>query len=191
MTQKSFSTMRAILFTTTFCLGNFSWAKTFTVESGEVKFVAIGKPGFLKINGHSNQKAPEGEIQVSKEGLTAKFAIAISHFDTGISLRNEHMKEKYLEVQKFPEAQLKVAMPLFKEESLHEKYEGDFAGELTLHGETRPVQGKLSFEPVAKMAKASFAIKVSDFKIDVPKYMGVTVSETVDVTTEIKLRDGQ
>lgn len=91
---------------------------------------------------------------------------------TGIELRDKHMKEKYLEVGKFPEAHLKSAAGK----------DGKFKGELTVHGVTKPVEGTYEFKGQELVAK--FNVKASDFKISQAKYMGVGVEDDVEVKAQ-------
>lgn len=161
-------------------------ALTFKTNGGDVKFVAVGKPGFLKIKGTSNGSYAKGNLNLSADSLTGEFEFDLNILDTGIDLRNEHMKEKYLEVKKFPSAKLSLKPLALKRTDLDSKIEKEFSGTLSLHGVENPVTGKFTYNPKGKLAVAQFTINVSDYKIDVPKYLGVTVSETVDVEVNSK-----
>ncbi len=147
------------------------------VRSGSVSFLAKGNPGFMKIEG----KGPEGMRGVL-DGQRGKFIFPLKNLETGIDLRDEHMKEKYLEVEKFPDAVLE----LLNAENLTgpgSDSSGSFRGRLTLHGVTKEVSGEYEFSGTKLIA--SFSIKLSDFGIDVPSWMGVTVADIVDLKTDI------
>lgn len=150
------------------------------MTSGQLNFTAIGSPGILKIRGTSNDKAPQGQVEIVNGEASGEFSFNLSGLDTGIGLRDDHMKNKYLEVEKYPEAKLKVSGLKLTPEEIATGVGRAFTGQLTLHGETKEVSGQFEIDKAGKL-KASFPIKVSDFKIDVPKYMGITVSETVEV----------
>lgn len=163
-------------------------ATTLTVTSGEVKFTAIGKPGFLKIKGESKEKFPTGAIKIENGNATGNFDFDLKSLDTGINLRNEHMKDKYLQVGQYPTAQLSIKSFPIEEKDLNTNFKKSFKGTLTLHNVTKDINGDIEYTASSKKTLVHFTIKVSDFKIDVPQYMGVTVSETVDIETSLQFK---
>lgn len=169
-------------------LGTSAGAETMGVQGGDVKFTAVAKPGFLKIRGESKDKAPTGQLEFKDEGVKGAFAFDLRSLETGIDMRNEHMKEKYLEVGKFPTATFALDSVAAKASDLDKDLNKTFSGQLTLHGETKPVSGDFAYSAKERKIVAKFPIKVSDFKIDVPKYLGVTVGESVDVEVSLKLK---
>lgn len=142
---------------------------------GEVKMTVIGKPSLIKINGKG--EAPTGELKITDGKVNGEFKFDLSTLDTGIELRDEHMRDKYLQVNEHPEATLKI-------KDLEQKPSGEFKGELTLHGVTKPVTGQFKMGD-KKSVEAAFKIKLSDYQIDIPKYMGITVADEVDVKVNI------
>lgn len=167
--------------------------KAFAIEdlelktaAGAVKFTAIGKPGFLKIRGDSKDAFPAGKLMIKKHKASGEFSFVLDKLQTGISLRDEHMKKKYLEVDKFPEAKVTLAEITLPASDLADS-KGTFSGKLNLHGVTKEISGKYTFSSKSKKIDAEFEIKVSDFKIEIPKYLGITVSESVQIEVEIKL----
>jgi hypothetical protein len=89
--------------------------------------------------------------------------------DTGISLRNKHLRETYLEVNKGPgydqatvsEIDLKGLNPNTPQGK------GSFTGALTLHGVTKAVTGSVDVRQAGGglQVKASFPINLSDYSI--------------------------
>ncbi len=160
-------------------------AAAFTVkpEPGSVEFLAVGKPGFLKIHGKNATIIGSADL---KEGhLFGKFVVDLNQFQTGIDLRDEHMKKKYLETEKFPNATLEIKkMGLNSKDSV----DVDFSGDLTLHGVTRSIAGKasVSYQTGGKQAhvKASMKFHISDYNIAIPEYLGVKVADEVTVSTD-------
>ncbi len=165
----------------------FASAAELISQSGTVKFTAIGKPGFLKIRGESKGSYPNGKIKIDKNAINGEFSFDLKSLDTGIELRNEHMKDKYLEVSKYATAKLTLT-PITSPSSELKDMKEKFTGELSLHGVTKKIDGNYQYWGKDKKVKADFEIKVSDFKIDIPKYLGVTVSETVQIEIEITLK---
>lgn len=156
------------------------------MTSGQLNFTAIGSPGILKIRGDAKDSSPKGQVEIKDGEASGEFTFALKALDTGIGLRDSHMKNKYLEVEKFPEAKLRVAGLKISHDEIKAGVRKEFSGQLTLHGETKDVKGKFEIDKTGKL-KAAFPILVSDFKIDVPKYMGITMSETVDIELESQL----
>lgn len=144
-------------------------------DGGAVEMTVIGRPSLIKINGKG--APPEGEVQIENGKVSGEFKFELTTLDTGIELRDRHMREKYLRVQDHPEAVLKI-------KDLPQNSSGDFTGQLTLHGVTKPVSGKFKTGE-KKSVDASFKVKLSEFNIDIPKYMGITVADEVDVKVNI------
>lgn len=157
--------------------------------TGQVKFLAIGKPGFLKIKGESQGKSPTGDILVENNAATGQMSFSLNHLTTGLGLRDQHMKEKYLEIQKFPEASLKILPISISETDLKNKIKKSFTGQLNLHGITKDISGQFTFDSQTKEVSAAFKIVLSDFGIDIPEYLGVTVSETVEIDVQLLLSE--
>lgn len=124
------------------------------------------------------------ELSVAESSGKIHFVVPLANVDTGISLRNKHMREKYLEVGKYPNAELVVDRSALNVPPDGQTSTGSVVGSMTIHGQTRPVTVRYS----ARRAGASFAISgqvpldVRDFGIRIPSYLGVTVKPNVEVT---------
>jgi polyisoprenoid-binding protein YceI len=139
-----------------------SFAATTTAISGSVTANAIGSPVF------------DGSLAVDLRTL-----------DTGIGLRNEHLRENYLEVGKgpgFDTATLsKIEVKGFSPDAPEGK--GVFTGALTLHGVTNTVTGAVDVrqEAAGLRVKASFPVNLAEYSIRKPRYLGMGVKDTVEV----------
>jgi hypothetical protein len=148
-----------------------------------VKFVASG-PGGVSIVGETDQ------LRVNDDGHFVAIACPLDTLHTGIGLRDRHMKEKYLEVDKYPKAELRVERALLTFPPADGKTTRDARGELTLHGKTK----KLIFHYVATRIgsgfklSAEFSINMSDFGIEVPSYLGVKVKPEVEVSAQFQVQ---
>lgn len=153
-------------------------------EKSTVLFHAIGNPSFLKVDGFANQL--QGEFTIEKNMVKGTARIALENFDTGINLRNTHMKEKYLEVKSYPEAKFILESLKIPQALSSEKQSLDFKGKLTLRNKDKDIQGRV--ELVKKDSeisiRAEFKCKISDFNIKEPGYKGITVADEVEVTVE-------
>lgn len=153
------------------------------VESGKVEFLAIGKPSFLKVKGTGT--APKGSLTIEGDKASGEFTFDLSTLDTGIALRNEHMKDKYLEVGKHPTATIR-----FKDASAKEGSKQTIPAEMELHGVKKPVTLEATLKPEGdkKVATASFKFKLTDYQIEIPTHLGITIADEVSVTIESTLK---
>ncbi len=96
-----------------------------------------------------------------------KLVVELDKVKTGISMRDGHMREKYLDTKKYPNATLTDLVG----------DGGKFKGKLTVRDKTKDVEGTYKIE--GETAKAEFDIKVSDYGIDAPNYHGVGLEDGV------------
>ncbi len=153
-----------------------------SASASQVGFEAKGPAGF-KIDGST------GDLTVSEIGGNVIVTVALGNLNTGIDLRDHHMKEKYLEVPKFPAAILAVPRSGLHMPGVGERIEADVQGALTLHGETRPVSVHYDAKSdgSATVAHGKFHINMNEFGINVPTYLGVTVKPDVDVSANFQV----
>lgn len=176
-----------LLIALTFLVPNLLWALPIQLGEGKTQFLALGNPGFLKIKGKGT--APRGTLTISAGKLNGKVSVDLKSLDTGMSLRNQHMKEKYLQVEKFPVAQLEFKnAPIGGEWSLTKPAlkEKKIPATLTLHGQSQTVEVVASVNDEGEL-KSTVETNVSDFNIDIPTFMGVTVADKVKIEVEAKL----
>lgn len=125
----------------------------------------------------SDRLTVEGELKVNSDGFSAKnITLSIDSLETGLSLRNNHMKKNYFEVGKYPKAVLLEATGS----------QGKFKGKLEVHGVQKEVEGKYRVNEGALETK--FSCRLSDFNIQEAKYMGVGVEDEVMVYTTIPVK---
>ena len=94
-----------------FLITSYSFAVPIDLSTteGKVEFLAVGQPSALKIRGKlSDEKPISGSLEVVDGSLSGTAKVKLDGFDTGIELRNRHMKEKYLETGKYPETAVKL-----------------------------------------------------------------------------------
>ncbi len=189
-------------------LGSVAWALSqFQIPSdaGTLNFQAVGKPAMIRIKGESS-KGPEGNIEVNGSHVSGVVKFSLENLTTGIETRDKHMKEKYLEVGKFPTATLNIKK--LQIEDINKSSKADFEGDLTLHGETHPVTGTVTYEVQElkrglasesatgvsifdRNAHAEFKLNISKYNIPVPSYLGITVAEEVTVSMAFKINEAK
>ena len=175
--------LMAVLFL--FSFGASAAPQSLTPKGGQVSMLAKGKPNFIKIEGIG--AAPTGKVTVDGNKIEGEFTFKLATLDTKNETRNDHMKNKYLEVEKYPDAVLaikKVATPATWSLAKPALADAPFEGMLTMHGETKPVAGTLSVTD-KKAVSAKFHLNMPDFKVATPSFAGITVADGVDVDVAI------
>src|SRR5262245_46279361 len=150
----------------------------------QVSFVAVGPAG-LRIEGKSS------ELRVTDRPDAVVVTVPLAKLETGISLRDHHMHEKYLESQKYPNAQLAVARSAIKFPTDGQSSEGTVPATLALHGKSKTVS--VHYQAARKGGaydvKGNVKVDFREFGIDVPSYLGATVKPPVDVNVAFVLDD--
>lgn len=119
----------------------------------------------------------EGDLQVAGDGFRAKkIALLLETLETGLSLRNEHMKKKYFEVALYPKAVLLEAVGS----------QGKFKGKLIVHGVEKAIEGQ--YRVREGMLETEFSCRLSDFKIKEANYMGVGVEDEVSIHASLPIK---
>lgn len=160
---------------------------TAQTDGSSVNFLAVGRPSMLKIHGKAT--GPEAKFQLEADKLSGTAEFELAKLDTGINMRNEHMKDKYLQVKDHPKAKLTltdVAVDPAFATALTNSGEKPFKGKLLLKGQERDVSG--NYTAKNGLVQAKFQIKLTEFGIEIPSYLGVTVAETVDVSVDLALK---
>ncbi len=164
---------------------------TLEASKGKTEFLAIGRPSALKINGKGS--GPTGTLELRKAGddliVSGEAVVDLSSLDTGIGLRDRHMKETYLETGKFKTARLLLKDAKVPRSSLERGGEVKVPALLDLHGQLKPIEiaMTLSKKEDAIVSASKFKIKLSEFAINIPKYAGITVADEVEVRTETEV----
>ncbi len=160
--------------------------RKFETQGGAVEALVIGKPSLLKIL--AKGEPPRGRLTVEGAKVEGTFEFELTSLNSGIELRDDHMKNRYLKVNEHPKATLQIRGLRLAEEFSEERPEvgeTEFTGDLTLHGVTKPVRGRFKIGEDRKVS-ADFKLKLTDFQIEIPSYMGITVADEVQVRVAIE-----
>jgi polyisoprenoid-binding protein YceI len=149
-----------------------------------VELVAGGWPSAQEIPGKG--KGLHGRIVVAGSSAQGRVSFDLQSLDTGIGLRNRHMKEEYLETARYPQATLTLTRVDLQGLAGEPAFSGrrvPFEGLLDLHGVSRAVSGeaRLTRDGSGVTVDAAFAVRTGDFGIRTPSYLGITVAEEVKV----------
>jgi polyisoprenoid-binding protein YceI len=155
-----------------------------SIGETDVKFYAKGLAG-LKIAGSGTT------LKASEAGGKIKVVVPLTGLDTGIDLRDEHLK-KAINVGAHPNATLEVDRAALKFPKDKETLEGQAKGTLTLNGNAQPT----SFTYKVKRTGSDYHVEDGTVIIDITKHgielpcmAGACVTKDVKVTVKFKLRD--
>jgi polyisoprenoid-binding protein YceI len=127
-------------------------------------------------------KTLSGEVTAAPGDPTLRgtLQVDLQTLETGIGLRDRHMRDNYLEVKKGPEYAVATL-----EQIRIEKLDGQttFKGTLLLHGQRKEVTGtaQLKQQDGRVRVDAEFPVRVSEFAIPKPTYLGVGVTDEVKI----------
>ena len=168
---------------------------TFGQNEARTNVTFVGEAELETIHGFTNKIS--GEVKTDGEKLleSAIFKVKVADMETGIELRDEHMRgEGWLDASQFPTIQLELTKATQKEGS-----KWAFEGKLTIKGVSQTVSGeaKIKFVDEEKAArfklgdgawvqvKTSIVISLSDFGIEVPDQAGAKVSDSWTLGVDI------
>lgn len=121
---------------------------------------------------------------------TGELRVDLSTLDTGIGLRNEHLRNSYLELHRGPEfhdAVLSGIVLDVPQRAGDGRHETRFSGTLTLHGVQRTVGGEaeLRRRDGRMRVDARFSLSLDAFDIPPPRYLGIGVRDRIEITVEL------
>jgi polyisoprenoid-binding protein YceI len=159
------------------------------IERGDVKILVPLKPG-----GAFTATTPSLSGTLALEGskparLAGEVSMELATIDTGISLRNQHLRENYLEVAKGEGFSRAVLSDIHLSQVAGETFDGTtpFTGTLLLHGVKRPVTGTVEIhrEGEGRRVRAEFPLVLTDFAVTPPEYLGVGVGSKLLVKVSL------
>lgn len=154
-------------------------AKLARTGTPQVAFHASGPAG-MKIVGTTS------DLDVDEQGSKIVIRVPLRNLTTGIALRDDHMRNKYLQVGSYPNAELTVDRSALRLPAGDGNASGDANGTMAIHGKTKNVSFHYN---VAKSGGTlhvggTTKLDIKDYGIDVPSYLGVTVKPDIDVEVQ-------
>jgi polyisoprenoid-binding protein YceI len=130
----------------------------------------------------------EGEDLTNKS--TLYFEVNLDALDTGIGLRNRHMKENYLETFRYPYAQFNGKI-ISEEKESENKSKVVVEGEMFIHGVAKKIMinGIVEKNKPSYRIKSEFMIKLSDYKIEIPSLMFMRISEDIKLVLDFYIKE--
>lgn len=153
----------------------------FKKDSGSTIFKATALG--LKFDGKGT--GPLGTVKI-EDTISGELLVDLNSLDTGIGLRNTHMKDNYLETKNFPQGKLILeSVEGFNLSSPDGNYK--FKGRLIVRGVEKPVENAtvvIKKNPSGYEIEAQFDTKISDFAIPIPKYAGLALKDAIQVVVK-------
>lgn len=112
------------------------------------------------------------------------FSVPIRTFEFKKSLMQEHFNENFMESDQYPKATFKGKINDYRKQQ--GKQQVTATGDLEIHGVTHEVSvpGEIDFSDQEVKIKASFPVKVADYKIKIPSMVVSNIAEVVEVTID-------
>jgi len=155
------------------------------IIKSDIAFTAVGKPAFIKANGHVPLK--KSDLTMKKDLLSGSLTVSLAMLDSGIELRDTHLKEKYLHTVKHPIATLTFKGQKIMKSTSKQKV----TGTLMFHGKEKEITIEALITKVDKVIKvqSDFDFLLTDYGVELPSFQGITAANKVKlkVNTEIML----
>lgn len=168
-------------------------AATFTITPGSEGTLVVfeSKAPMESFTGRTT--AITGQITLDPSALAdsvpVEVAVDLLQLDTGIELRNQHMRENHLHTERFPRAVFRGAKLLGEHPARLESGQPvtlQIAGEFECHGVkkplTTPVEVKWDAETNRLHFATTFVVFLADYDIPRPKMLFVKLDEKQTVT---------
>ena len=172
-----------------------SGVETWTVASGDVRVrcrMTVGGAFDAVTSSLSGalRSSPPGGASWSGD-----LRVDLATLDTGIALRNDHLRGNYLEVERGPDFRQAVLSGIALADPFPDQSgqrETRFSGTLTLHGVRRAIEGEaeLRRDDGRMQVEATFSLSLEAFDVPPPRYLGVGVRDVVEVTVTFEARGG-
>ena len=135
-------------------------------------------PGGFSLEGKTHQ------LRIEDDGTMLKIIVPLSEMQTGIALRDRHMREKYLEVQKYPDAVLALPWSAVKLPEDGRSLDGTAPGTMTLHGKSHEVQVRyrIARSGARYQVSGNIPLDIRHYGIEMPSYFGVTVQPEIETS---------
>jgi polyisoprenoid-binding protein YceI len=169
--------LATVAFASTFALT--AYAKLTRTGTPAVAFHASGPAG-MKIVGQTS------DLDVDDQGAKVVIKVPLRNLTTGIALRDDHMRNKYLQVGSYPNAELSVDRATIHFPNGDGTATGDAQGTMAIHGKTKNVSFHYTVARTGGSLHVGGTTKLDlrDYGIDVPSYLGVTVKPDIDVEVQ-------
>jgi polyisoprenoid-binding protein YceI len=133
-----------------------------------------------RIDGYVLLNGPRLEAGSATEGTQLYLEVDLASLDTGLGLRNRHMRENYLEVEDFPYAFLEATI-VRVEAVAAGGFRVTAQGVITIHGVEREmdIPCDVAERGEGYRVQCAFEVLLSDFEIEIPRLMFLKLANEV------------
>jgi polyisoprenoid-binding protein YceI len=162
-------------------------AQRFNTASGSVVF--LSKAPLNSFEGVSDKL--KGLVDLDKNLID--FYLDLNTLDTGIKLRDKHMRDNYLETKKYPFAEFTGQIMAYTSENSPDFSQATpvkVKGTFKLHGVSKELEisGTLQKQADVLVLNASFNVLLSDYKIKKPSLVGYELADEQIVSIKATLQ---
>jgi polyisoprenoid-binding protein YceI len=127
------------------------------------------------------------------DSITVAVTVDLRTLDTGIELRDKHMRENHLHTDEFPTATFRggrLSQPSASSLTEGKTVTATLHGELELHGKKQPLVApvELTLQKGALHVVSRFKVKLQDFGIPRPQFLVMKLDEVQSVTADLEAR---
>ncbi|MBN1117204.1 MAG: YceI family protein [Bacteroidales bacterium] len=164
---------------------NSANAQKYMTKTGHAYFMS--HTDAIDIDGNNYQVAAIADTETGELVVI----VLIKAFEFTLATADKHFNETYMESDEFPKAIFKGSVPELKAIDLSKNgtYDASAKGNLTIHGESNPVEktGTLEIKDGNILINCDFNVLIDDYKIKVPKSVEDRVAKEVDVKIDLSL----
>lgn len=157
-------------------------AQRIFTKTASVNFDATSNASLEEIKAKTNT----GTLVIDEASGNVEAAVLMKSFQFEKALMQEHFNENYAESSKYPKAVFKgkLSDPSAVKFTKDGTYKINVVGNLTMHGQTKPVTAATIFTVKGGKVSATtdFTVALADFDIAIPSLVADKVAKTVKIT---------
>lgn len=167
-------------------------AAVFTIQpkSDDTKVVFVSKAPMETVEGSTNVVSGRVDLDCAQVGdsIGVEVSVDLRTLDTGIDLRNQHMRENHLHTDKFPQVVFRGATLVGEHPARLEPDKAvtmQVAGEFELHGVKKRITVPVEFVLTASnrlRISTTFEVWLADYEIPRPKMLFMKLDEKQTIT---------
>jgi polyisoprenoid-binding protein YceI len=119
------------------------------------------------------------------------FEVDLNSLDTGIGLRNRHMRENYLHTDKYPMTNFEGKI-IEAEKETADRSKVKVKGKIFIHGKTKELtaEGYITTNHSGSYRiQTKFVVNLTDFDIEVPQIMVMKIDEEMDMVLDFYVKE--
>ena len=165
--------------------------------------IAVGQSKYMTKTGSMSFEASQPTFEPIEASHTA--VSALLNLETGelavlalvrgfrfpLALMEEHFNENYIESHKYPKTSFKGSILNFDRNTLsNQPLTVQLTGEISMHGVTNTIniEGRITKTDGLITLESSFAVKTSDYAIEIPSLVRKQIDENVQIEVSLPLQ---